>query len=281
MSRILIIALAVIIGVAMAPFIRMNEDNPTREEFNNLKLEVEALKSKPADLQYPMSEGNKNIFKDVLKEIYPEISFESDRENYFRFFAFFDSLDGWGLAVDGAGTGVANFQSVNLTTGIVLDDAVSIGKDPVYQDILTYEKPAFFRTAFQMASVSNVEFFAGIGVGGNGAVGNHYGILVVDNHLRGVVGNGSSQKMIELVTIDNSHSYLVEVRFYPKDKVVFLVKDTSDNITREKGIITGGLPIDSFTNWAYFEIVNKIGGVGTEKTVNFSFFEYGQEWPDK
>lgn len=231
-----------------------------------------------AQLSNPADDQTNSILRDFLKENLGDFARETNWRDYFYYFTFFESLDGWGLADSSGGFSGADFQSVALATGTTLDDESSIGKDPVYQDILDYDKPAKFRTAFQLGSVASEEFFAGIGVGGNGAVGNHYGFLVVGGTLYGVVGNGAAQTTVTLLTgVSASYSYLVEAEFYPGDKVVFKVKRSDETELVERGVINTGMPTGPFTNWAMFDIINKVGGAGSAKTANFSFFEYIQK----
>lgn len=248
----------------------------TLEELNS---RVEALENKQVSLPYPLDYNSQQVISRTIDTFLPDKVYRANNETYFKYFTFFESLDGWGLTDTSGGSSGIGFQSVNLTTGTTLNQASSIGKDPIYQDILSYDAPAEFKTAFQLGvSVANVEFFAGIGVGGNGAATNHYGVLAINNNLYGVVNNGGTQQQVLIASgLLTTNSYLVKVQFFPGDKVIFYVKDTTDNVLKEKGIITTNLPTDVFTNWAFFEVVNKVGGGGSAKTVNFSFMEYTQK----
>lgn len=247
----------------------------TLEQLNE---RLTALENKQVSFPYPLDYNSQQVLSKTVDSFLPDKIYRFNNETYFKYFTFFESLDGWGLSDSSAGSSGVGFQSVVLQTGALTNDASSIGKQPVYQDILSFDAPAEFRTAFQLStSVANVEFFAGIGPGGNGAANDHYGVLAINNNLYGVVNNGGTQQQILIASgLLTTNSYLVKVQFFPGDKVIFHVKDTTDNVLREKGIITTGLPTDVFTNWAQFEIVTKTTAA---KSVNFSFFEYTQKIP--
>lgn len=230
-----------------------------------------------SSLNYPLSKSDKDILKREMRSMLPDLVKDAQWADYFYYLTFFESDDGWGLSDSSGGTSGVSHQLINLTTGAVVDNASSIGKQPAHQNILDYDFSGRFRTAFQLPNVSNIEYFTGIGAGGNGDTAKHYGFLVVNNDIKGVCADGSTQSSVTLVTgISVDTTYLLEARLIPNEKVVFLVKDTSDNSLQEKGVITSNLPTSSFTNWFKSEVITK---TTASKTAKLSFFEYTQKRP--
>lgn len=243
-----------------------------KNENEELTRKVEEM-DEGGKLNRNLDNQSKNIIESIISDRILDIAW-SDFFHYITFFEPNDATNGWGMADSSGGSSAVSFQSVVLQTGTSIDDDSSIGKEPIYQDILTYEQEQRFKTAFQLASVTDVEFNVEIGVGGNGSVGTHYGFLVVNDEIKGACANGSTQSTVSLLTgISNSVSYLLEVRFYPGYKIDFYIKESTDNELKFKGSLTTNLPSGGFTKWARYNIRTKTTAA---KIVNFSFFEYIQ-----
>ena len=125
---------------------------------------------------------------------------------------------------------------LEVFTGANSSDSVLSGKHLFQQDFLNFDKLQYFRTQFQIDSVSNV--VANITIGPDG-----YGFRISNNSLIGfVTDNSSNETTVTLQTISLNTTYKIEAKFFPIiDKVIVLVDDT------EKGVVKG-LPTGQHTN---------------------------------
>lgn len=254
----------------------MQTDQTKIEEMEN---RINDLEEKIGKLAFPLDDTSQEIIKRIVGDSFiskfPDILWD----NLFYYSTYFGISDaalseGWGLADSSTTPSTGNsFQGVGLATGSTLNDETSIGKEPIYQDVLSYDEPSRIRTAIHLSSVSDVEFNFTIGIGGNGATTKHYGFLVVGNKLYGISGDGTSQTKKELTTLIASTSYLLEARFSPKNNVIFYLKNSNDNKLYEAGSITTNLPSGTFTKWVEYSIITR---AAAWKQVNISFFEYMQ-----
>lgn len=225
-------------------------------------------------LSYPLDPTSKRIIREEMERALPDLVWDAAWRDYFHYFTYFESLDGWDLVDSSVGSSGIDETAVTLATGSSTNDYSSIMKNQAYHASLQYDVPSRFRTAFQLGSVADVEFDVSVGVGQNGSVAKHYGFLVVNNVLMGTVGDGSAETTVTLIDgISAGALYLVEARFLPGEKVVFSVQDSADKTPQEKGVVTSGLPVGAPAGWAEFVLVTKTTAA---KTVAFSFFEYLQ-----
>lgn len=261
----------VILFIIAILFMISSEQNyeQIKSELQALKNEVDSMKSKIGGVSYPADYHTKESIRTVLGEQLDSFAFDKNWNNYFYYNTFFESLDGWG-----ASGATATYQWTNLTTGAVSGDSASITKSPVYQDVLTYNRLARFRSQFH-SEVTSEELFIGIGAGGKSATAKHYGFLLDGSTLKGVCANGTTQSEVTLLTgITDTIPYQIEARFVPGQKVVFYVKSATDSKLMEKGTLMSNLPSGAITDWISVELITR---TTSSKQSNISFFEYIQE----
>lgn len=211
---------------------------------------IEELQNKPVILDRYLDNQSREIIKETISDRILDITWD----DYFYYQTFFESLDGWNLTDSSGGSSNTNRLGVHLVTGASTNDESSIDKEPVYQNVLSFDQESRFSTAFFVTGVSDVEGFLGIGEVNNGATGNHYGFFFENSTLKGSCADGSTQSTIDLVTISTNHPssidpiYYIEAHLYPGHKIEFFVKTDAGNIIN-KGIITTNLPSGRMFEW--------------------------------
>lgn len=188
---------------------------------------------------FPPTPDFKAAVEEAMDEILPEKILDLVWNNFFYYPEVFTSLDSLSESIIGS-SGLrftATPQPVlEVFTGANSSDSVLSGKHLFQQDFLSFDKLQYFRTQFQIDSVSNV--VANITIGPDG-----YGFRISNNSLIGfVTDNDSNETTVTLQTILVNTTYKIEAKFFPIiDKVIFLV----DNV--EKGVVKG-LPTGQHTN---------------------------------
>ena len=219
-------------------------------------------------LKYPLDPQSKEIIQKTVDEFLDHKIHNNLWKRTFHFMTFFESLDGFYVAADASSI---DKNEVSISTSAVLNNVAILSKLPSWQGLITFSQKSFMRTAFVVNSISDVTAYFIIG---NLSSGEYYGFKLVDDTLKGVSYDGTTESTVDLKTISASTIYGIEARFYPNDKVVFYID------TEEVGVINTNLPSGitagvAVANTYLFEI-NLKNTATAVKTLQFSFFEYLQ-----
>jgi len=228
-----------------------------------LLLAVGLLTFMSGRLIYPLGSQGKKIIEKTVDEFLEDKVFDLMWKKTIHWTTFFESLDGY------ATTGTVNISEndVVLTTGASTDDSASIYKAPSWQGLITFNQKSYWRTT---ATLNNVDDVTEYLVVGSLASGSYYGFKIVDDSLMGVSFDGRTEKTTTLAAVRAAHTYNIEARYTPSDKIVFLVDAV------ESGVITENLPLpNDVPNLTLFTF-KIITGSDTAKTLQASFFEYLQ-----
>ena len=179
----------------------------------------------------------------------------------------FESLDGYAISVIGTGSYILNAEGVTLDTGVVLGGSQAIQKN-IYDSYTNYSY-----TNDQSIIVDVAINFSGSATGiitiirGFPGTLKHFGFVLVNGILKGTVGNGTTETLVTLETIDTIAFYAIRSL-----KAVFThgvkCEFYSDKILL--GTITTGLPTGLDTNGILFYAEIKNTTVNENKEVIIS-----------
>lgn len=213
-------------------------------------------------LKYPLDEQSKNIIKQAVGEIIEEDIHSLIWKKTFHWITFFESLDGFATT----GTVVADKDKVLFTTGAVSGNSANMVKTPAWQGIITFSQKSYWRTNIAVDTITAVTEYL---VVGSLSSGSYYGFKTVNDSLKGVSYDGTTEKTVDLMTVAVA-SYNLEARYTPSNKIVFYVNGD------ERGTIMVNLPSPVATpNVNLFEFKITTNATGA-KTMQVSFFEYLQ-----
>jgi len=215
-------------------------------------------------LNYPIDQQSKKIIEQAVDEFLENKVFDLIWKKTFHWITFFESLDGFDISASSTSfTG----SSLTLITSEVSENVAYAKKQPTQQGLITFSQKSHMRSAFQMSSVADVTAYILVGSTGGGS---YYGFKVVNNSLKGVSYDGTTEKTVDLQTIIAATIYGIEARYSPTDKIIFLVDAV------EKGVINENLPSRA-------EVANILPlefrirtDTTAEKRLTFSFWEYLQ-----
>ena len=215
-------------------------------------------------LKYPLDPQSKKIIERTVDEFLEDKIFDLMWKNTFHWITLFESLDGFNVTAD-----VQNIShsGVSITTSDVEDNVAYLTKQPSIQGLITFSQKSCMRSAFVIGSVADVTSYILVG---DTSSESYYGFKIVDNSLKGVSYDGTTEKTVDLKTISASTVYSIEARFSPADKIIFLVNAV------EMGVIQENLP----SRLAVVNILPLRFSIQTNttaaKTLQFSFWEYLQ-----
>ena len=215
-------------------------------------------------LQFPLDQVSKKIIERTVDEFLEDKIFDLVWKKTFHWITFFESLDGFAVVAD---VQSIDHNDVVITTSAVNGNTASVKKQPQWQGLITFSQKSYMRSAFTINSVANVTAYIIIG---STSSGSYYGFKIVNDSLKGVSKDGTTEKTVDLKTISASTSYNIEARYSPADKIVFLVDAV------EMGVITQNLPSRADTPNIlplHFSITTNTTAA---KTLQFSFWEYMQ-----
>lgn len=232
-------------------------------------------------IPYPLSAQDKQILKDAMRSIIPDIIIDVVWDRYFYWAMAFDSVtEGWATSIAGSGTGGAvSFTGgiATLTSHNVSGDVTSVEKNS-NNDLIDWSKHSRFRFDFNPSgSVSNVIRRMLVGRELNGVnYYSHYGFSVSGSTISGICGDktNNAQSSVVLKTgITSSDLIRCEARFYPNSRIVFYV----DGV--EKGSLSTNLPkTDNDTGYNpelfYFGVET---AAAANKSMILSFMEFIQQ----
>lgn len=243
---------------------------------------------------YPPNDDFKRAVEEAMDEILPQKIFDAVWNDFFHYYTQFDSmeastgdntfentgqasmtLDGWEVAVEADVTSASFMEKVQIPT--LGGSSVGLNRN------LSWGQPQRFRANFSFHDTTNSSSPEHISYIVRGATPqssyNHpyFGFKISDTTLYGVVYDGSSETTTELMPVSNATAYIVEARYSPSDKVIFLVQNNSTNQMEEKGVVSSGLPdpANSNTEAFYGMEITRV----SNHTVQLlgSFFEYIQK----
>lgn len=234
---------------------------------------------------YPPTQEFKAATESVLDEVLLDRIFDLDWRKIIRITSFFESLDGYDITLTGSPARgsialTTPGQQVTFTTGNQNNDSVQLAKQPNNQSFIGFTRKSRLRTNVQLDVVTSQTIY--ITVGNIPGGGQGYGFKVTNATLYGVTDNGTTENAVELQTLSADTKYSLEARYLPSNKVIFYVDDvTTSPVTRltEAGVSTSNLPspADSVnTSLFYAYIQNNVGGVGSERIMWMTFWEYSQ-----
>ncbi len=235
-------------------------------------------------LKNPLDPVTKALIRKEIEDNFQDFLFEKFWKELFYFSTFFESIDGWSLLNTGITSGILS-TSVRLITGSTTGQASGISKLPETVDgLFTYNEVSGFRSSFILGVAagnnSAVEFSIGIGscISANSATVKHYGFRLVNSTLYGVVGNGSTETLVTVLTgIAVDTIYEIEARLYSGRKAVFSVSDGNNKKLKERGAINRELPVGDITvSWIEIQIKTT---ENAPKEVFIDHFEYIQHRP--
>ena len=215
-----------------------------------------------SQLNLPLDQQSKKIIERTVDEFLKDKVFELIWKHTFHYITFFESFDGFSTS----GTATIDKDDVQLTTGATSGNSANIVKTPAWQGLVTFSQQSYWRTTISVSTVTAVTKYF---VVGSLASGSYYGFKIVDDSLKGVSYDGTTEKTVDLATISTG-TYNLEARYLPSNKIIFLVN------AAESGVITQNLPLPVVTvnvNFFEFKITTNANAA---KTMQFSFFEYLQ-----
>ncbi len=265
---------------------------------SSLYLQVQELEKKVGELeknQENITNLDKNLLdnrlqesmKGVFKEFLVDFIYETVWKEFLHFSTIFESIDGYTVTVTGAGGVVVDPDGLLITpTGGGADPGTallarapnpSLGGSDRSIPYLSWKQPSAIRANFMISAVSNL--LAYIVRGNDPTLGiSFYGFKMDDDTLQGAVHDGTSETAIDLMTIAANTQYIVEAKYYPGDKIIFLVQNSSTKQMEELGVLNSGLmgiedsDVDGF--FAYY-IDNQTTSTLIDMSSNF--FEYIQK----
>lgn len=191
---------------------------------------------------YPPTVDFKEAVDATLTEKLPDKIFDLMWDIPFYYITIFESLDGYDLQGNVPTLSPVNFPGVRLQTAASLNSFSSMTKwisDSSPADILLNKK---IRAKFRIetgASLSNIT--ANFTIGTFGISETYFGFELSGTTLSGSSSNPdtTSSNAIALKTLAINTAYVLEVRYEPNKKVIFLI----DGI--EVGSLTSELPYDN------------------------------------
>lgn len=255
----------------------------TNRKLEELRLDILGIKnSNPTDnnsVNRLLDNSSRQVIQDAISDNVLDIVWN----DYFYYQTYFESLDGWNLIDTSAGSSIVSRLGVHLATGASTNDISSIDKEPVYQNVLSFDEESRFASSIFVTGVTNIEAFVGIGFVNNGATGAHYGFFLSGSTLKGTCADGSTQSTVDLLTISSNHPttidpiYYVEARFYPGYKIEFFVsKDGGDLI--QYGSLSSNIPSGNMYEWLSAEVKTK---TTASIEMRFGNMEYIQRRPKR
>lgn len=215
--------------------------------------------------------------KQIIRNFLLTEGFDFMWKKSFRWTTFFEGLpncttdtanNGWGAVFGGTGSVANGSTGLLLTTGANSTDFVRVKKWPTYQKIINFQNVSFMRTSIGIVSGSTTSVTTYVVHGGLGT--KYYGFKVVGTSLYGVTYDGTTENAVLLKTVAADTVYSLEARYYPANKVVFLIDG------EQVGVSIANLP--AATSAVVIELVDIRITTNTTaaREVWFSFFEYAQ-----
>ena len=255
-----------------------NQVSRLTSDIETINKELE--KRKFTQLNYPLDFPSKRIIEDLVIDKV----FDFTWNTHFYFSTIFESADGYDLIGGGAAGSGVNPDGLVLNTGAALNSSVSFNKTPSPSEtgetlnLLSFKKPQRFKTNFAVNSTTNITAYItrGVNLGPNYP---YYGFKIVNDSLMGVSkdNNTEGESTVPLMKISANTVYIGEVRYFPQDKIVFYILDSSTDQLKELGTLTKNLPkFSNQYNKAFFEYFVSTQDANN-KMLTSSFFEYIQK----
>ena len=148
----------------------------------------------------------------------------------FHFFSIFESLDGYGKTLDGAGTLTIGTTGMVSTTGSTNGNNNEVQKLSYTPNLYAFSwdknKASKFSIGYQNP-VSNTVAKIGIGDLQAPLTNRHIGFVITNGAVYGSVANGTSETSLNLnTTLSNNVFYLLEFRYVAGSGVNFYIDNT-------------------------------------------------------
>lgn len=263
---------------------------------------------------FKLGQINKFEFEQELRRgldrVLPERILDSVWNDFFHYFTNFDSgssrtvdengaviegftfensgslgfnLDGWFLETVTTTVAQSYLQKVQIPT-LFGGPQVSLNRN------LSWNEPQRFRANFSFDDQSNpasprlTAYIVRGAVLAGGYTHPFYGFRIststnASTSLWGVSGSAGTVNSSVLLyeRLATSTAYIVEAGYFPNDKIVFKVINTTSSLMENRGVLTTGLPSSTSTLTSTFYGM-ELNGVGGNNTVILgSFFEYIQK----
>lgn len=187
---------------------------------------------------YPPSVDFKQATEQAMNEILPNKIFDLIWDISFYWNTIFESLDGFALGGNVPTIDPVNFGGVNLTTTAVANNSSYLYKiiGDGQQSPVVFNKKTRIKYHIDTSVLTNITAFFTLGTYGIGE--EYYGFEIVNGVLKGSSSNADtgSSNAITLMTLSASTTYILEAKYNPNDKIVFIVNGI------EVGIIKNELP---------------------------------------
>lgn len=247
---------------------------------------------------FPPDQDFKAATEQSMNEFLPERILNFLWSSHFYYFSWIESINvvatdsggdtvtlpgAWDTATDGSASFSFGSTGAVLSTGATSGSDIALGKRPLSQTVLRWDKIQRFRTAFRISATTNQTGYlirGGQAISGSGL--KYFGFRISGNALQGTVENNNASTRTNLalgVTLSADTTYDVEARLFPGQKVIFYVKNSTTGIYEQKGVITttgaAGIPTGgATTDFFEFSLVNS---AAEAKSMTVSFVEYIQQ----
>ena len=257
--------------------------NPEQlQQFQELQKVVKEIQTQR--LPYNLDVESKKVIKKTVDEFSSDDVFDSIRQKVFNWITLFDSIDGYGKT--GIGTATVTLTGsggVLLNTGATAPgDYEEVDKTIANKSLLSFSQKSYLRAIFQYSANGDATKGTGYIVVGDFAGGvtpGWYGFKIASSNLYGVCHDGTTEATVLLVAgIANPSTYLVEARFEPSNKVVFLVGPAIyqlGNDLIEMGTLTVNLPPAS-SEHSTVMFLRMATSEAAAKFLNVNYYEYAQ-----
>ena len=180
-----------------------------------IRDEIEELKNKKPIDRY-LDNQSKSIIEDIINVRFVDILFD----NIYYYNSWFDSIDGMestGHSYSAAGLSILG------TAGTGVDEAFVAKTNPVILNAMDFTKESRFRVSIQPRATTNQNIKAVVGDYNTEA----YGFEIEDATLKGFTHDDSSGTTKDILTISANNNYTMEARFFPGERVDFVVNDVN------------------------------------------------------
>lgn len=187
-----------------------NSTDFTKKEVESLKVEISELRNKKPIDRY-LDVESKDIIKDIIKNEFFELYWDS----IFQYTTNAESLDG---LTKSAGVGLLG-GAFNLITTATGTNFQYLKRTFAPADVFNFSKESRFRIVMAADQIVTQNILITIG-----STGHFFGFDIEDDVIRGTTRDGTTTKIVTLnKSINSTDLFLLEARFFPKNRVDFYV----------------------------------------------------------
>lgn len=194
-------------------------------------------------LRHPLDKQSRDILQNEFAAYIKQIGFDLLWNDYFRYNAFFESLDDFEITVNGTNADVAydgNYGGIVLTTGVTptAGDDASIFKQRPTDGRFDFTSQSRFRVTIAPLHAAAQTIIITVDSDGDDC----YGFQIDNATLKGITTLAGSKSTVTLETITDGEFYVLDARYFPEvGKVEYRVNGEL------KGVLTATLPRDKTT----------------------------------